>query len=225
MDKKTKPINPEFSVFLAQVTAVGLIVVAVLVIKAFGGDLYELIRSFYIGNFQSDTSVNEVIDLSEEGALESDLISKTQTIEVISTVKTEGTKSGFNNRLMVPVADYVLTSGYGYRIDPIDGGIEFHKGVDLATEKGNIIMASATGKVILAQYSNSYGNYIIIDHGNGLNTLYAHCDSLLKNVGDIVCAGEIIANVGSTGRSTGPHLHFEIILNGSNLNPQHLISE
>ena len=73
--------------------------------------------------------------------------------------------------------------------------------------------------VELSEYSTSYGNYIIVNHSNGFKTLYAHCNKLLKNVGDEIKSGDIIAIVGSTGRSTGAHLHFEIILNSQNLNP------
>lgn len=95
-----------------------------------------------------------------------------------------------------------------------------HKGMDIVAKGGTPIYASATGKVTFASYDNSgYGNYIIIDHGNGIETLYGHCSELYVSVGDTVSEGESIAAVGSTGNSTGNHLHFEVRKNGSQVNP------
>ena len=85
------------------------------------------------------------------------------------------------------------------------------------------IAAAAAGKVVLVKNSPSYGKYIKVDHGKGLVTLYAHCNSIIKKEGDMVRKGETIATVGNTGQSTGYHLHFEVILNGKNLNPEWLL--
>jgi len=113
-----------------------------------------------------------------------------------------------------------ISSGYGSRDDPIKPWKEaFHKGIDIAADHGTDIRASATGKVTMASYIDVYGNALIIDHGNGLSTFYGHASKLLVKEGQAVKKGEVIARVGSTGRSTGPHLHFEIRLNGNPVDP------
>ena len=115
----------------------------------------------------------------------------------------------------------IVTSPYGQRIHPITRRSEFHRGVDIsgAGINGTPIRAANDGKVIISQSSGSYGNYIVIDHGAGHTTLYSHATRLLKKVGDEVKRGETIATVGSTGWSTGPHLHFEVAVGGATQNP------
>ena len=120
-------------------------------------------------------------------------------------------------RWPVPTNRYV-SSHYGYR--NIFGYREFHTGIDIPAGYGTNIIASNSGFVTTATYSNSgYGNRVIIDHGGGYKTLYAHCSSLNVKVGDFVAQGDVIAFVGSTGLSTGNHLHFEIRENGSTIDP------
>ena len=99
-----------------------------------------------------------------------------------------------------------------------------HKGYDIACAKGTKIYAVQTGTVIESQWSNSYGYFITIDHGNGVTTRYAHCSKLFSRVGETVSQGENIALVGSTGWSTGPHVHFEVRINGVPQNPKYYIS-
>ncbi|MBS0576393.1 MAG: M23 family metallopeptidase [Proteobacteria bacterium] len=126
----------------------------------------------------------------------------------------------------MPLANTYVAAPFGGRIDPINGGHEFHKGLDLAGTYGEPIHAAADGIVIRADYDNGgYGNVVDIDHGNGYITRYGHCSKLLVKVGDLVHAGDTIANVGSTGRSTGPHLHFEVWINGAPVNPQPYLSK
>ena len=113
-----------------------------------------------------------------------------------------------------------ITSPYGNR----EGG--FHKGIDIACAGvlGTNIIASEGGKVIVASYgSTGYGNHVIIDHGNGKQTVYGHCQKLFVKNGQKVSQGEVIGTVGSTGDSTGPHLHFEIRINGQAKNPQQYV--
>lgn len=112
----------------------------------------------------------------------------------------------------LPVNKWFIVSGwFGYEPDPIGSGIRFHKAVDLAANRGTDIFAAAAGKVITAKYSSSYGNHVVILHSNGYSTLYAHASKLLVKEGDKVSQGQVIALVGTTGYSTGNHLHFEII--------------
>lgn len=119
-----------------------------------------------------------------------------------------------------PVATYTRVSDdYGPRIHPTLHVKQFHSGVDLASPKGTAIYAAYDGKVAAATYSTTMGNYVMIDHGSGLYTIYMHASALYVKKDDIVVRGETIAAVGSTGRSTGPHLHFSVRLNGSYVSP------
>ncbi len=117
----------------------------------------------------------------------------------------------------------VVTSEFGYRSDPFTGVTSGHTGMDLAVPTGTPIRAALPGTVTVSQYNNSYGYYVMIDHGNGLSTLYAHNSQLLAQVGQQVEAGDIISLSGSTGRSTGPHLHFEVRVNGDRTNPRYYL--
>lgn len=117
-----------------------------------------------------------------------------------------------------------LTSGFGFRISPTSRRREFHNGIDIANKAGTDIYASASGVVTFSGYNGSYGRMIIISHGNGYTTVYAHNSRNLVNVGDRVTKGDVIAKMGSTGRSTGPHVHFEIRKNGKPINPNTILT-
>ena len=113
-----------------------------------------------------------------------------------------------------------LSSGYGYRIHPISGKRKMHTGVDLACAKGTAVLAAKDGTVSRVQsLSSGYGKNVIINHGGGIQSLYAHLDSYNVKVGQTVKQGDVIGRVDSTGSSTGHHLHFEIRVNGSHTNP------
>ena len=115
----------------------------------------------------------------------------------------------------------VVTSEFGYRRDPFTGERRGHSGMDLAVPTGTSVRAALPGTVIVSAYNRGgYGYYVMIDHGGGLATLYGHCSQLLARVGQTVEAGDVIALSGSTGRSTGPHLHFEVRINGERTNPR-----
>jgi murein DD-endopeptidase MepM/ murein hydrolase activator NlpD len=120
---------------------------------------------------------------------------------------------------LMPVADGWFSSNFGYRIDPFTGLQTFHEGVDFPAEPGTPVVAAASGKVIEAGQHPQYGKIVMIDHGNGLVSRYAHASRLSVGEGDFVVRGQRVATVGSTGRSTGPHLHFEVRLNGVPQNP------
>ncbi len=117
-----------------------------------------------------------------------------------------------------------VSDDYGYRIHPILGVEQFHNGVDLAAPYGSAILAAYDGDVVAASYSSSMGNYIMLDHGSGLYTIYMHASALYVTEGQAVAKGQTIAAVGSTGRSTGNHLHFSVRLNGEYVNPWDYIS-
>lgn len=121
---------------------------------------------------------------------------------------------------VIPAAANQITSGFGYRSDPFAGGAAFHAGLDFKGPTGAPIYSAAKGKVAFVGQRPGYGNSIDIDHGNGLHTRYAHMSAFRTRVGESVRAGQVIGAVGSTGRSTGPHLHFEVRLHGQPVNPR-----
>lgn len=124
--------------------------------------------------------------------------------------------------LMVPNSKPVegpTSSGFGFRSDPFSGRSALHTGLDFPGATGSPIKAAAGGVVVRAELHPQYGNMIDLDHGNGLVTRYAHASKLLVQQGDLVKRGQVISQLGSTGRSTGPHLHFEVILNGVHQDP------
>ncbi len=121
---------------------------------------------------------------------------------------------------IVPAASRHISSGFGYRSDPFSGGPALHAGLDFKAPTGAPIFAAARGRVAFVGRHAGYGNSVVIDHGNGLRTRYAHMSSYRARAGDPVKAGQVIGAVGSTGRSTGPHLHFEVRLHGEPVNPR-----
>ncbi len=118
-----------------------------------------------------------------------------------------------------------VSSPFGLRKDPVTGETRFHTGIDLALPNGSPISAVAPGKVIYSGMSKSYGNMVVLDHGHGIVTRYAHNLTNLVSVGDTVQAGQEIARVGSTGRSTGPHLHFEVMRRGTAVDPSPFLAK
>ncbi|HOJ93183.1 MAG TPA: M23 family metallopeptidase, partial [Dictyoglomaceae bacterium] len=113
-----------------------------------------------------------------------------------------------------------ISSKFGMRPHPILGGAPLsHTGIDIAVAYGTPIKAAASGKVIYAGWYGGYGNLIILDHGGNISTLYGHLSKIVVKIGEEVAEGEIIGYVGSTGLSTGPHLHFEVRVNGSPVDP------
>ena len=117
-----------------------------------------------------------------------------------------------------------ITSPFGYRIHPILGYYKFHTGIDIGARYGTKILAANSGTVITAAYNDGYGNYVMVDHGGGIVTLYAHSSQLLVKKGDKVLRGQAIALVGSTGMSTGAHLHFEVRYNGNYQEPTNYVT-
>lgn len=112
-----------------------------------------------------------------------------------------------------------ITSPFGWRVHPITGNYSFHAGVDIAYEHGTQIGALFPGKVVFSNWWEGYGNVVILAHDNGTNTVYAHCSALYVKTGQSVNAGDLIVAVGSTGNSTGPHLHLELWQNNQYIDP------
>ena len=123
-----------------------------------------------------------------------------------------------------PVVGSVLGSSFGWRIDPLNGQSALHTGLDFPASTGTPILAAAGGVVVVQQYHPAYGNMVEIDHGNDLVTRYAHASRVLIKEGDLIKRGQKIAEVGSTGRSTGSHLHFEVLVQGVFQDPQKFLT-
>ena len=124
-----------------------------------------------------------------------------------------------------PIRNSYITSGFGGRADPIVGGTQFHKGIDFEADVGDPVLAVADGVISYAADRSGYGNTVEIDHGNGYVTRYAHNSRLTLKVGQLVRAGEEIAKAGSTGRSTGAHVHFEVWQDGRVANPRNFLNK
>lgn len=119
-----------------------------------------------------------------------------------------------------PIANSYITSGFGGRADPFGGGTQFHKGIDFEADVGDPVLAVADGVVSYSGMRSGYGYTVEVDHGNGYVTRYAHNSKLERSVGDLVRSGQEIAKAGSSGRSTGAHVHFEVWQNGAVVNPR-----
>ena len=129
--------------------------------------------------------------------------------------------------LMVPNSkplDGPVGSGFGFRSDPISGRAALHTGLDFPADIGTPIQASAGGLVVASEWHPEYGHVVELDHGNGLTTRYAHCSKVLVNAGSLVRRGQVIAQVGNSGRSTGPHLHFEVLVDGTPQDPARFLA-
>lgn len=124
-----------------------------------------------------------------------------------------------------PIANSYITSGFGFRADPFGGGGGFHKGIDFHANVGDPVLAVADGVVSYSGVRSGYGNVVEVDHGNGYVTRYAHNSRLVVQVGDLVRSGQQIAKAGSTGRSTGAHVHFEVWADGRVVNPRKFLGE
>lgn len=131
----------------------------------------------------------------------------------------------YSGTFVWPTPSCTTTSSvYGYRVHPIYGTVKFHAGEDIPASYGAEILAAASGTVTTAGWVSGYGNYTVIDHGGGTMTAYGHQSSILVSVGQYVEQGQVIGYVGSTGNSTGPHLHFEVYQNGSTVDPKSFFS-
>ena len=153
--------------------------------------------------------------LAQEEALESDIqsmIAEMERQEAANSITSTGT-------YIWPLPGYSPGSAYGWRMHPIYHEMRFHAGEDIGAPSGTPILAADSGTVAVATYSSSYGNYVTIYHSNGDYTLYAHMSSLAVSAGQSVTQGDVIGYVGSTGWANGPHLHFEIRVNGSTVDP------
>ena len=157
---------------------------------------------------------------SEERALEAAIAQRQRELEAQRTAAggSPAAPAHGSGQFIWPVHG-PITSPFGYRTNPFGGAPDFHPGLDIAAETGTPILAADSGRVIIAGWVSGYGNYIAIDHGRGISTGYGHCSRIDVSVGQDVQRGQVIGAVGSTGHSTGPHVHFEIRVNGRPVDP------
>ncbi len=162
--------------------------------------------------------------LDDLGALQARLDGIEQQITLVSDAAALQNLALMRLPTRLPVGNVPIGSTFGNREDPFTGRRAFHSGLDFEAVWGTLIHAAAGGTVSFAGERHDYGRVVEIDHGNGLTTRYAHASRLLVKVGDIVMPGDPIAAVGSTGRSTGPHLHFEVLRNGEATDPRRYLA-
>jgi murein DD-endopeptidase MepM/ murein hydrolase activator NlpD len=162
----------------------------------------------------------ESLSAAEESALEGLILERERELEAQRRAAgiAGGVESGGPGMFSWPVTG-TITSPFGWRSNPFGGGPEFHQGLDIAAPMGTTVTAAAAGTVIMAQWYGGYGNYILIDHGGGYSTGYGHLSAIYVSVGQSVQRGQAIGAVGSTGQSTGPHLHFEVRIAGKPVDP------
>jgi murein DD-endopeptidase MepM/ murein hydrolase activator NlpD len=173
--------------------------------------------------------LENVVDASDRGSINMEELRKQirKTVQTVGEIKAylhvqrdiyKATPRG------LPVEGYI-SSNYGYRMHPISGKKEFHSGIDISTSLGSCVRATADGIVIFSGWSAGNGNLVVIEHGRGLSTVYAHNKKTIVRVGQMVRRGDIIAYAGSTGTSTGPHVHYEVWKYGKHINPDKFIME
>jgi murein DD-endopeptidase MepM/ murein hydrolase activator NlpD len=168
----------------------------------------------------SEVAQMESLSAAEEAALEGLILQRERELEAQRRAEgiAGGIESGGPGMFSWPVTG-TITSPFGWRSNPFGGGPEFHQGLDIAAPMGTTVTAAAAGTVIMAQWYGGYGNYILIDHGGGYSTGYGHLSAIYVSTGQSVQRGQAIGAVGSTGQSTGPHLHFEVRIAGKPVDP------
>ena len=234
MEKLLK--DPKFAIILLQCTAVFLIILSVLTVKSLGGNIYGEFGNWYRANFETNTTTDEVLkdnDSEKETGENEPQVVITNTapqgldtkLEKTEEKSEETEKSQVSNTMPWPVNGFI-TSEFGGRADPFTNAPATHQGLDIAANSGTDVLSVMAGVVEEVGYEEGgYGNFVKIRHSEEFYTLYAHCSKIMVSKGESVETGECVAKVGSTGRSTGPHLHFEIIVGGARLDPQWFLSK
>jgi murein DD-endopeptidase MepM/ murein hydrolase activator NlpD len=166
----------------------------------------------------------ERIEASPLGAIDAQLGRVEQQIASVASAAAEQSIALMRLPTRLPIAGAELTSSFGNRVDPFQHTHAFHAGLDFAARAGTPIVSAAGGIVAFAGFKRDFGWVVEIDHGNGLATRYAHASALLVSAGQVVVPGDRIAMVGSTGRSTGPHLHFEVLRAGDHVDPKRYLA-
>lgn len=215
-----------------QSAACAVLIVAALLLRAAGGESYTLLRDrFYESLARNDllATLAMLWDGDPADMVESDVQEYNENAPLASRAASDGTPLGATAACLrvscepcAPLAAGTLTSGYGYRQGA--NGEEFHYGVDIAAPHGTPIAALLYGQVVTVGEERTLGRYIVLDHGDGVQVLYAHCSEIIASQGAVVRGGETVALVGSTGDSTGDHVHIQVTDNGVIYDPSQVAS-
>ncbi len=220
------------SVMVVQLVVCAFAIVSVFLIGRLSPQTFEFIRDEYNRIMSVDMDAEEIASSAKkvigraEGTDDGLTAEKSTEKKSVNTVKSAADGEAMavmslfksDEEITVPVHG-VITSEYGNRTNPVSGEYLMHSGVDIAASQGTEIRAAYSGIVSEVGSNSVGGNYISLVHKDGSETLYCHCSKIIAEKGDVIRAGETIALVGSTGRSTGPHLHFEITVDGKTENP------
>lgn len=180
------------------------------------------------GGLHHDVTPEEILQLAQDTKADLALIEERMSDLKIDLEEAKEIAIEYQHMLRTtpsiwPTNSTRITSNFGYRRDPFTRRLSYHSGIDLGGRTGDPVYVTADGKVINSSYNRTLGHHIMVDHGNGLRTVYAHLSKRLVKVGDTVDKGEEIGKLGSTGRSTGPHLHYEVYKNGVAVNPKNYL--
>ena len=203
-----------------------LALITIIVLKQVSPCVFTSIKNFYIEKINVPISQNFNIKKLMRNIKEK-LFSKFHRKFILKNQDKEILKGDNSVLLTVPVSKPLnegsVTSRFGIRKDPFTSENKQHSGLDIGANSGEIIHAILPGIVAKTEKSSSYGNYLKLDHGNNIESLYAHCDKILVSEGDFISRGQDLALVGSSGRATGNHLHLEILVNGVKQNPENFL--
>ena len=229
VEKKKNSTN---SVMIVQLVVCIFAVVSVFLIGRLSPQTFEFIRDEYNRIMSVDMDAKEIASSAKKVIERAEATDEAQTAEKSTERKNVNTvKSAADGEVMAVMSFFKsdeeitvpvhgeITSEYGNRTNPVSGEYLMHSGVDIAASQGTEIRAAYSGIVSEVGSNSVGGNYISLVHKDGSETLYCHCSKIIAEKGDVIRAGETIALVGSTGRSTGPHLHFEITVDGKTENP------
>lgn len=216
-EKTPRRASSGWGLLAVQSISCAVVILAVLLLRLVGDGAFQELRAYFKDAMQQNaltTAIHALWDEEIYTTAPETTTTTTSTAETASTTKT------------APVSGAVLTSAFGWRADPFGQGQEFHRGVDLAAPVGTPIAAMWTGEVteVDVDGAGTLGKYLRLCHDK-IEVLYAHCDTITVKAGDTVTAGEYVATVGNTGRTTGAHLHFEITQNGTAIDPAPLLCE
>ena len=240
-----KPVSPQDKRRMLQLLFSGMVLVVAIAVKLLMPDVLDRYRTRLLDLLGADTDFVEVFSaagraFSEEGAIGGALNdaytavfgpsvpSEAPAQTAVYTPDVQPANTDLLQQVLgfayaPPVAGQ-FSSGFGLRTDPLAGGSRFHYGLDIAAEEGAVVSAFAAGTVTAVGESSDLGRYVTVYHPNGYSTLYAHCTRITASAGQQVSCGDPIAEVGETGRATGPHLHFELHRGSTYLNPIYYVS-